>query len=556
MRKSPIVLLVVLLLCSWSVMSADVIWNIHFSPGRHCAMRNGEYVNISFDYTISTAGGVRIFPRPFTNGALTPSYGASGSDVYTGSGTGTAYFTITSGEVVVDNVRFEVLNADQSQTILVFYVPVDFHYGADGIYNIQVSPPWTSLEFGRTVNISFDYSVSTSGGIRIFPRPFTNGALTPNYGASGSGVYTGGGSETGAFFTITSGNARVDHIRFQLTDANQTQILKEFFVPVDFNYAGHSITNIVITPPSPNGLLNGENVDITFDYYTSEPSGVRIFARPFTDGNLTPNYGAHGSSVYPTGYGAGTGWFTISSGMANVDSIRFEMLDAAQTTVLLEYFVPVNLYYSTAKITDIVFRPESPAYFTNSEHDTAAFAYVHSNSGGALAWAAPKTNGTLTPYYSFQGSTVVPVGSGNLERRFTISAGSVKVDAAWLLMMNVGQSETYVDWDIPVDFYFGSQPLTGIVDAPEQPSTFALGQNYPNPFNPRTTIRYELPVSSNVRLSVYDLLGRELLVLEDGWKEAGAHEVMLDGSALSSGIYLYRLQAGETVATKKLVILK
>jgi len=88
------------------------------------------------------------------------------------------------------------------------------------------------------------------------------------------------------------------------------------------------------------------------------------------------------------------------------------------------------------------------------------------------------------------------------------------------------------------------------------PTEFRLLQNYPNPFNPSTTIRYELPIPSIVRLSVYDLLGRELSVIVNEWEDVGPYEVVFNASALSSGIYLYRLVAGDYVATNKFVVIR
>jgi hypothetical protein len=88
------------------------------------------------------------------------------------------------------------------------------------------------------------------------------------------------------------------------------------------------------------------------------------------------------------------------------------------------------------------------------------------------------------------------------------------------------------------------------------PTRFELSQNYPNPFNPSTTIKYELPRSSEVRLSVHDILGREVLVLVNEKREAGVHEVKFDASGLSSGVYFYRLGAGEFVETKGLLLIR
>ncbi len=88
------------------------------------------------------------------------------------------------------------------------------------------------------------------------------------------------------------------------------------------------------------------------------------------------------------------------------------------------------------------------------------------------------------------------------------------------------------------------------------PERARLEQNYPNPFNPSTSIRYELPTSSVVRLSVFDLLGREVSVLVNERKDAGIHEVSFNGSGLASGVYLYRLNANSFLQTRKLVLAK
>ncbi|NBC05143.1 MAG: T9SS type A sorting domain-containing protein, partial [Bacteroidetes bacterium] len=85
---------------------------------------------------------------------------------------------------------------------------------------------------------------------------------------------------------------------------------------------------------------------------------------------------------------------------------------------------------------------------------------------------------------------------------------------------------------------------------------FTLAQNYPNPFNPTTQISYQLPVSSEVRLEVYDMLGRNVATLVNEQVSAGRHTVNFDAGNLSSGVYLYRLQAGSQIMTRKLTILK
>ena len=97
----------------------------------------------------------------------------------------------------------------------------------------------------------------------------------------------------------------------------------------------------------------------------------------------------------------------------------------------------------------------------------------------------------------------------------------------------------------------GVEDLTG-----EVPATFSLEQNYPNPFNPETKIRVRIAAAGQVRLAVYDVTGREVAVLMNERREAGVYDVAFNASSLVSGVYLYRLSAGDFTAARKMVVLK
>ncbi|MCX7879022.1 MAG: T9SS type A sorting domain-containing protein, partial [Ignavibacteria bacterium] len=88
------------------------------------------------------------------------------------------------------------------------------------------------------------------------------------------------------------------------------------------------------------------------------------------------------------------------------------------------------------------------------------------------------------------------------------------------------------------------------------PDKFLLYQNYPNPFNPLTNIRFDIPERSVVRLQIYDLKGKVQMKLPEQILEAGSYKFTLDGGKLSSGIYFYRLEAGDFRDTKKMVLVK
>ncbi len=102
-----------------------------------------------------------------------------------------------------------------------------------------------------------------------------------------------------------------------------------------------------------------------------------------------------------------------------------------------------------------------------------------------------------------------------------------------------------------------TSPLEGLaLSRAAVPTRFALYQNYPNPFNPVTTIRYGLPEAADVRLVIYDILGREVTSLISGFYPSGFYDVVWDASSVSSGIYIYQVSTDYGQLTKKLVLLK
>ena len=88
------------------------------------------------------------------------------------------------------------------------------------------------------------------------------------------------------------------------------------------------------------------------------------------------------------------------------------------------------------------------------------------------------------------------------------------------------------------------------------PTDYALKQNYPNPFNATTKITYSLPKLSKVSLKIYDIIGNEIITLVDGAKDAGVYDVVFKEANLTSGVYLYKLTAGDFISTKKMILLK
>lgn len=106
------------------------------------------------------------------------------------------------------------------------------------------------------------------------------------------------------------------------------------------------------------------------------------------------------------------------------------------------------------------------------------------------------------------------------------------------------------------DFYLVSHLIGTDPGSTNLPKEFNLYQNYPNPFNPETNIKFDIPADIHVKLIVYDILGREIKVLVNEVMQAGNHNIKLNASNLSSGIYFYKIEAGDYISSKKMVVLK
>ncbi len=145
-------------------------------------------------------------------------------------------------------------------------------------------------------------------------------------------------------------------------------------------------------------------------------------------------------------------------------------------------------------------------------------------------------------------TTIAPQASTNVVVEFTQDSIS-GVKRGKLLVEHNGLSKLD-SIELIADF------ATSVGDENHLPKEFSLSQNYPNPFNPSTVIKYSLESKQYVKLTVYDLLGKEITVLADGEFSSGEHSAIFNAKNLSSGVYLYRIQAGNFVATKRMMLVK
>lgn len=112
---------------------------------------------------------------------------------------------------------------------------------------------------------------------------------------------------------------------------------------------------------------------------------------------------------------------------------------------------------------------------------------------------------------------------------------------------------------IPCTFIIGPTAVDG--EEIDLPTEFTLSQNYPNPFNPATEIKFALPENAHVKIEIFNVLGQRVLTLVDADMDAGYKSIVWNGAdrsgqSVSSGVYLYRMQAGEKTFTKKMLMLK
>ncbi|CAN5446413.1 hypothetical protein BH23BAC3_BH23BAC3_07650 [soil metagenome] len=142
-----------------------------------------------------------------------------------------------------------------------------------------------------------------------------------------------------------------------------------FYAGVHVSVFGQSVSITDISPESPATLIFNNQINIHFDYQFRDGNNVRIFIRPFTSGNLTPNYAASGSPVY-NGNGSGSANFTIKSGNVTVDQLRIQVL-STENELLFEFFIPVKFTFSSRTLPLVQFqlngraqtlqvRPENP----------------------------------------------------------------------------------------------------------------------------------------------------------------------------------------------------
>ncbi len=286
-------------------------------------------------------------------------------------------------------------------------------------------------------------------------------------------------------------------------------------------------------------------------------SGLRALSVGLWDNRMYPLFGAaranHGTMVVHIDGSSGRLYSTHTIPLYGVDAIHAHAWD--------------TLYCGTDSGSVYRYTPSTSDLRLIAQRrgiGFSGFTVCHTLDRVWATASSPSTNDTL---YSIdlRTGTIVPVGRTG----FFVATNSICRASDGGLLGVVANSLVRIDTLTGEGTFVAHVALEGlcaiaagarITTAGEtsfmQPHAFALGQNYPNPFNPTTVLNYESPVFIDVKLAIYDLLGREVAMLVNERRPPGRHEVRFDAHGLSSGVYLYRMQAGNFVDVKKLVVLR
>lgn len=229
-----------------------------------------------------------------------------------------------------------------------------------------------------------------------------------------------------------------------------------------------------------------------------------------------------------------------------------------------------NIYRSSEPAYQKLIEQSNPGYFTDpliagNWHNNPAYSYLHTQSTMTTSHWGGSTGGLddrfdmilISQTISDSGGVTIVENSytayGNDGNHFNKAINDPPFN---IITQEIANALNNASDHLPVyaDFDFGA--ATGIENVNQLANDFKLYQNYPNPFNPTTTISFDLPFTTEITLTVYDILGREVKILYKGEAGAGNYTTQFDASGLPGGMYLYRLSSPERSIAKKMLLLK
>jgi len=281
--------------------------------------------------------------------------------------------------------------------------------------------------------------------------------------------------------------------------------------------------------------------------------------------------GTLGSGVY-TSTNEGTNWVAFNSGLP---SMQIWDLNTDGTNIYAAteiggiYKIPVSGNTWVQSNNGISGSTDMRSLFISGSTIFTGYAGLYKSTDGAATWTSLANDGlfgkTVRVSYSYDNGNIIFVGTVNNGLYVSLNGGSnfftaniglpsiSEINAITVLnnVVYIGLTGFGV-WKRPL-----SEVLIGINNiSNEIPVNYSLKQNYPNPFNPETNIRFEIQKAGNVSLKVYDITGKEISTLVNGYLKPGIFEVQFDAKNFTSGIYLYKLTVNDFMSVKKMMLIK
>lgn len=239
---------------------------------------------------------------------------------------------------------------------------------------------------------------------------------------------------------------------------------------------------------------------------------------------------------------------------------------SAHTIETIPFAVPEDSAFSTSVDNVEQFLGAIP--YTIPQDADSIYLRIHMSSKRASDLAQQNASLRVKVHYTVDGSRRRTAaqwrfrGDHSLNKTFRLPAGRLRGQQVQFEVSVLGLNRNNPNLRANVASVFRSTSANApgnkiaLQGREEIPQTYGLSQNFPNPFNPETIIRYQLPEVTHVTIKVYDILGRQVMTLVDEPKDAGYYQVQADASHLSSGVYLYRMTAGNYTSSRKFVLMK
>jgi hypothetical protein len=436
---------------------------------------------------------------------------------------------------------------------------------------------WFNGFFRDVITIKFNAANGDTTWVRKFNGPINGGDYGKAITVDNNGnVYVCGRTDVG-------GAQKYLILKYSSAGALDTFIYRDPILSTIFDEA-HSIvcdnsgSNVYVTGTS--GIGTAADV-LTLKVSTSSPMSL-VWAKKHTgpgaieDNGIVARLDNSQANLFVGGWGrtAVQDYFVIKYNSANGDSLAF-----------VTYNGPT---FGSDALVGMVVDPGNNVIVTGSSSNSPVnrfeYATVKYNSGLVQQWVARTTNpdGDDKPSSLTIGSgndlyvTGYRVKAGQGANYFTIRYNLSNGDTIWTKMENgISNVSDYASGVTVIDservFITGSavsgstsmytlrymNQIVGIKPiSTEIPAKFNLDQNYPNPFNPSTSIRFDIAKASIVKITVFDVTGREVEVIANENVKPGKYEATWDASKYSSGVYFYQLSAGEFTDTKKMILSK